>query len=240
MSLLLRFYDPTEGQILFDGVDVRDVKWSDLMSLSAIVLQEPFLFVDTVANNIKVGRPDASMEEVVAAAKDANVHEEILHMEDGYNTLLGRGAEARGVSGGQRQRICIAAALLKNSPLLFLDEATSSLDSVSEQQVQAAIDRLMEGRTTFVIAHRLSTLRNADRIIVLEGGKMVGLGPHDELLMTCPTYQRLWSYQEHRSPAEDTVNMGLDGAGTRKTVASNGSETDDVTLSESEGIAGFI
>jgi ABC-type multidrug transport system fused ATPase/permease subunit len=165
------------------------------MDLCAIVMQEPFLFVDTVANNIRLGRPDASLEDVIAAAKAANIHDEIMQMEQGYDTILGRRNDARGVSVGQKQRICIAAALLKNAPLLFLDEATSSLDSLSEQKVQAAIERLMRGRTTFVIAHRLSTLRNADRVIVLEQGRIVGLGSHDELLATCETYRRLWVSQ---------------------------------------------
>jgi subfamily B ATP-binding cassette protein MsbA len=195
LSLLLRFYDPVEGAILLDGVDLRDIKHADLMDLCAIVMQEPFLFVDTVANNIRLGRPDASLEDVIAAAKAANIHDEIMQMEQGYDTILGRRNDARGVSVGQKQRICIAAALLKNAPLLFLDEATSSLDSLSEQKVQAAIERLMRGRTTFVIAHRLSTLRNADRVIVLEQGRIVGLGSHDELLATCETYRRLWVSQ---------------------------------------------
>jgi ABC-type multidrug transport system fused ATPase/permease subunit len=165
------------------------------MDLSAIVLQEPFLFVDTVANNIRMGRPDASMDEVIAAAKAANLHEEIMMMERGYETVLGRRNDARLLSGGQKQRVCIAAALLKNAPILFLDEATSSLDSLSEQKVQAAIDLLMRGRTTFVIAHRLSTLRNADRVMVLDQGSLVGLGTHNELLAQCKTYLKLWNSQ---------------------------------------------
>ncbi len=195
ISLLLRLYDPTSGQILLDGVDLRDIRHGDLMSLCAIVMQEPFVITDTIANNIRIGRPQATLEEVMDAGKAANIHDEIMAMEDGYDTLIGRRADARGISTGQKQRICIAAALLKNAPILFLDEATSNLDSVSELAVQDAIDRLMEGRTTFMIAHRLSTLRTADRILVLDQGRVVGFGEHDELLESCPTYAQLWRYQ---------------------------------------------
>jgi ABC-type multidrug transport system fused ATPase/permease subunit len=195
LSLLLRFYDPTDGAILFDGIDLRDIRHADLMQASSIVLQEPFLFIDTIANNIRIGRPAATMDEVMAAAKAANVHDEILQMELGYDTVVGTGPEARGLSGGQKQRICVAAALLKNAPILFLDEATNSLDSMSEAKVQAAIERLMQHRTTFVIAHRFSTLRNADRIMVLKRGRLVGFAPHEQLLATCETYRELWASQ---------------------------------------------
>lgn len=195
VSLLLRLYDPSTGRIAFDGVDLREIRHSDLMSLCAIVPQEPFLFLDTIANNILIARPEATMEEVVEAAKAANIHDEILLMERGYEGVVGRREDAHGVSVGQKQRICIAAALLKNAPILVLDEATSNLDSVSERAVQSAIDRLMRGRTTFVIAHRLSTLRRVDRILVLDEGRVVALGTHDELLATCAIYQRLWHYQ---------------------------------------------
>ncbi|HSE21503.1 MAG TPA: ABC transporter ATP-binding protein [Pyrinomonadaceae bacterium] len=195
LALLLRFYDPTQGAVLVDGIDMRDIRQSDWLDLSAIVLQEPFLLVDTVANNIRMGRPNASMEEVIAAAKAANLHDEILMMEQGYETVLGRRKDARLISGGQKQRLCIAAALLKNAPFLFLDEATSSLDSVSEQKVQDAVQVLMKGRTTFVIAHRLSTLRNANRVVVLNQGRLVGFGTHHELLDHCKIYQELWNCQ---------------------------------------------
>jgi ABC-type multidrug transport system fused ATPase/permease subunit len=195
LSLLLRFYDPTQGAILFDGIDLRDLRHEDLMRMSSIVLQEPFLFIDTIANNIRIGRPDAGMDEIVAAAKAAEIHDEIVQMEAGYETVVGTGPEARGLSGGQKQRICVAAALLKSAPILFLDEATNSLDSVSEAKVQAAIERLMRNRTTFVIAHRFSTLRNADRIIVLDRGRMIGFDTHSRLLATSETYQRLWASQ---------------------------------------------
>ena len=159
------------------------------------MLQEPFLFIDTIANNVRIGRPAATLEEVAAAAKAADVHDEIERMESGYDTVVGAGPAARGLSGGQKQRICVAAALLKNAPLLFLDEATNSLDSVSESRVRAAIERLMRHRTTFVIAHRFSTLRNADRIIVLDQGEMVGFDSHTRLLATCKTYRQLWASQ---------------------------------------------
>ncbi|HSC30107.1 MAG TPA: ABC transporter ATP-binding protein [Gemmatimonadaceae bacterium] len=195
MALMLRLYDPNGGRITFDGVDLRDIKHSDVMDQSAIVLQEPFLFLDTIANNIRISRPNASMDEVIEAAQAANVHDEIERMERGYETMLGRARDARGVSTGQKQRICIAAALLKNAPLLFLDEATSSLDAVSERRFQSALERLMQGRTTFIIAHRLSTLRNADRIMVLEHGCLVGFDTHDELMRSCDVYRRLWTYQ---------------------------------------------
>jgi ATP-binding cassette, subfamily B, bacterial MsbA len=195
LSLLLRFYDPTNGAILFDGVDLRDIRHADLMHASSLVLQEPFLFIDTIASNIRIGRPEATMAEVVAAAKAANIHDEILQMELGYDTVVGTGPEARGVSGGQKQRICVAAALLKNAPILFLDEATNSLDSMSEAKVQAAIEQLMLRRTTFVIAHRFSTFRKVDRIMVLDQGRLVGFAPHEQLLATCETYRELWASQ---------------------------------------------
>ena len=195
LSLLLRMHDPTGGKILFDGVDLRRFRHADLMDLCGIVLQEPFLFLETIANNIRMPRPDASMDEVIASAKIAGIHDEIAAMPDGYETLVGRRKDARGVSVGQKQRICIAAAVLKNAPILFLDEATSSLDSVAERKVQEAIDKLMQGRTTFVVAHRLSTLRSASRILVLDKGRVVGFGTHKQLLETCPTYQQLWKQQ---------------------------------------------
>ena len=212
ISLLLRFYDPSGGRILLDDVDLRDVRHADFMSHCAIVLQEPFLFIDTIAENIRAGRPDASMDDVIAAAKAANIHEEIMAMQNGYDTVMGRRRDARGVSVGQKQRICIAAALLKNAPILFLDEATSNLDSVSERAVQVAIERLMEGRTTFVIAHRLSTLRDADRILVIDEGRVVGLDTHDELIESCPTYQRLWHYQSSVRQLDDLPAEMRNGA----------------------------
>jgi ABC-type multidrug transport system fused ATPase/permease subunit len=213
LSLLLGFHHPTSGAILLDGHDLRAIRHADLMALSALVLQDPFLFTDTVANNIRIGRPEAGLDEVIAAARSAHIHDEILAMERGYDTVVGLGRGSRAVSGGQRQRLSIAAALLKNAPLLFLDEATSSLDSVSEIRVQAAVAQLMRGRTTFVIAHRLSTLRNADRLVVLDRGRLVGLGTHAELLAECPTYWALWERQVAGAGALELLSSagGTDG-----------------------------
>jgi ABC-type multidrug transport system fused ATPase/permease subunit len=199
MALLLGFYEPTKGTVLYDGTDLRRIVRADLMDLSAIVLQEPFLFGATIAENIRAGRFHATMEEVVGAAAAAQLHDEILRMEERYETVLGRGTAARGVSVGQKQRIAIAAALLKNPPLLFLDEATSNLDTAAENRVQAAIARVMAGRTTFVIAHRFSTLIHADRILVLEQGRVVDFGTHEQLAERCETYARLWSAQDRQA-----------------------------------------
>jgi ABC-type multidrug transport system fused ATPase/permease subunit len=191
MALLLGFYEPTSGAVCYNGTDARRIVRSDLMDLSAIVLQEPFLFGASIADNIRAGRHDASAADVERAAASANVADEIAHMEHGYDTVLGRGTSARGVSVGQKQRIAIAAALLKDPPLLFLDEATSNLDAGAERAVQAAVDRVMAGRTTFVIAHRFATLARADRILVLDGGRLVDTGTHDELIRRCDVYARL-------------------------------------------------
>src|SRR5690606_35043809 len=158
---------------------------------AALVLQEPFLFVATVAENVRIGRPDATDDEVEAAVRAVGLHDDIAAMRLGYDTVIGRGADGRLLSGGQKQRLCIAAAMLKNASILLLDEATSSLDSLSERAVQASLDRLMRGRTTFVVAHRMSTLRHVDRILVLEAGHVAGFGTHTELMATCPTYAAL-------------------------------------------------
>jgi len=196
IALMLRLFDPTQGTLLYDGIDLRQLRHANLLEHCALVSQEPFIFGDTVANNIRWSRPNASMEQVVAAAKAALIHDEITNMPNGYETMIGQGNKGRGLSGGQQQRICIAAALLKDTPFLFLDEATSNLDSVAERTVQKAIDRLRSGRTTFLVAHRMSTLRGANRIMVLDQGKLVGLGTHEELLTNCTTYQLLWEYQQ--------------------------------------------
>jgi ABC-type multidrug transport system fused ATPase/permease subunit len=207
MALLLGFYEPTSGAVLFDGVDARRVSRADLMDLSALVLQEPFLFGATVAENIGAGRPNATAEEIARAAAAALLHDEIVQMDDGYETVVGRGPTARGLSVGQKQRVSIAAALLKNAPLLFLDEATSSLDPSAERKVQAAIERVMAGRTTFVIAHRLSTLARANRILVLDQGRLVGFGTHAELTECCAVYARLWEGQDLEAAATEARQL---------------------------------
>jgi len=201
LNLVARFYDATSGAVLFDDEDVRRYRMADIYDRLAIVTQEPFLFSATVRENIRVGRPAATNAEVEATARAAGIHDEILGLADGYDTMLGIGA--RPLSVGQAQRINIARALLKNAPILLLDEATSSLDSLAEARVQRAIDRLMEGRTTFVVAHRLSTLRNAQRILVLDRGRTAGLGPHAELLRTCALYRWMWETQQVGRPPED-------------------------------------
>ncbi len=180
INLLSRFYDVKDGQILVDGVDIRHIKQNDLRRQVGVVLQEPFLFPGTVSDNIAYANPDATPVEVMRAAKAANAHDFIMRFPDGYDTWVGeRGAR---LSGGERQRISIARAILHDPRILILDEATASVDTETEKQIQEAIARLTAGRTTFAIAHRLSTLRNADRLMVMERGKLVELGTHDELL----------------------------------------------------------
>ena len=187
------FYDPTSGAVRFDGQDLRDVRLADLYAHMTLVTQEPFIFAATVRENIRCGKPGATDAEVEDAARAAYVHDEIASLPQGYETVIGMGG--RDLSGGQKQRLSIARALLKNAPLLLLDEATSALDSVAEAEVQRAVERLMLGRTSFVVAHRLSTLRNADRVLVLDRGEQVAFAPHDELLRDCPLYLKLWDTQ---------------------------------------------
>ena len=197
VSLIPRFYDPTAGRVLLDAHDIRELAVLELRKYIGIVPQETQLFSGTVRENIRYGRPEATDEQTEEAAKAANAHDFILGFQDGYETVVGE----RGIklSGGQRQRVAIARALLKNPRILILDEATSSLDSESESLVQEALETLMQGRTTFVIAHRLSTIRNADRILVLDDGRIVQQGSHDALMRSGGLYKQLYDQQFRQS-----------------------------------------
>ena len=193
LSLVPRLYDVSQGAVLIDGQDVRDVTLASLRRAVAVVSQDVILFDDTIRANIAFGRADATDEEIVEAAKAAAAHDFIIRQSDGYDTVVGPGGGR--LSGGERQRISLARAFLKNAPILLLDEATSALDSESERLVQDAIRRLMKGRTTLVIAHRLSTVRNAEKIVVMEGGRIVETGSHEALLTKRGTYARLHRLQ---------------------------------------------
>jgi ATP-binding cassette subfamily B protein len=180
VNLISRFFDVSDGALLIDGVDVRDYDLAWLRSHVGVVLQDPYLFYGTIADNIRYGKPEAPLAEVIEAARAANAHDFIVTLPDGYDTLVGERGQS--LSGGERQRVSIARAILHNPKVLVLDEATSSVDTKTERQIQEALDRLMAGRTTFAIAHRLSTLRNADQIVVLDQGRIVETGTHEELL----------------------------------------------------------
>jgi ATP-binding cassette, subfamily B, bacterial len=196
VSLLPRFYDPAQGRILIDGSDIRDLTLASLRAQVSLVLQEPLLFSGSIEDNIRYGRPEASREEVRAAAEAANAHDFIERLPKGYRTKLGeRGAK---LSGGERQRICVARAFLKDAPILILDEPTSSVDSRTESVILEAMGRLMEGRTTFMIAHRLSTVRNATQILVVNDGELVEQGTHEELLAADGLYRLLHEVQSGR------------------------------------------
>jgi ABC-type multidrug transport system fused ATPase/permease subunit len=191
--LLLRFWDPREGRVEVDRRDIRALKLDDLRGLIALVAQDTYLFNTSLRDNIRLGRPEASDDDVLEAARAANVDEFAQALPDGYDTNVGeRGLQ---LSGGQRQRVSIARALLKNAPILVLDEATSHLDAVSEAEVRLALDRLSRGRTTLVIAHRLSTIRDADQIVVLDDGAVVERGTHAELLALDGLYSHLIASQ---------------------------------------------
>jgi subfamily B ATP-binding cassette protein MsbA len=192
-NLLLRFYDPTRGSIKIGGVDLRDVATRDLRNQMAVVTQETVLFNDTVRRNIELGRLGATGEEIIAAARNAYAYDFIMQKPQGFATVIGEKGVA--LSGGQRQRLAIARAVLKNSPILILDEATSALDTESERAVQTALDELMKGRTTICIAHRLSTIFNADMIVVLDQGRIMETGRHDELIQRGGVYQKLYDLQ---------------------------------------------
>ncbi|NUK31727.1 ABC transporter ATP-binding protein [Parageobacillus sp. VR-IP] len=194
VSLIPRFYDVTEGRILLDGIDIRDIRVRSLRDKIGIVFQDSFLFSDSVKDNILLGKPDATDEEVIAAAKAANAHDFIMSLPDGYDTKVGE----RGIklSGGQKQRIAIARVFLKNPPLLIFDEATSALDLENEHYIQEALERLAKNRTTFIVAHRLSTITHADRIFLIENGKIVESGTHEELMAKQGSYYHLFTIQQ--------------------------------------------
>lgn len=193
VDLIPRFYDPTSGRITIDGINIKDVCIRDLRGLMGNVNQDPILFNDTIFNNIAFGVENATMEQVIAAAKIANAHDFIMEKENGYDTNIGDRGQL--LSGGQRQRISIARAILQNPPILILDEATASLDTESERMVQEALDYLMSSRTTISIAHRLSTVKKADEIIVMNEGRIVERGTHDELLLKNGYYKKLYEMQ---------------------------------------------
>jgi len=193
VNLICRFYDVAEGAILLDGVDIRSFAVADYRRNIGLVLQEPFLFFGTIAENIAYGKPDATREEIIAAARAAHAHEFILRLAQGYDSMVGE--RGQGLSGGERQRISIARALLIDPPILIMDEATSSVDSETEKEIQKALDNLVQGRTTIAIAHRLSTLHRADRLIVLDRGVVVEEGSHDELMAREGAYHRLYEAQ---------------------------------------------
>lgn len=193
VNLICRFYDVSEGAILLDGVDIRNLSVAEFRRSIGLVLQDPFLFFGTISDNIAYGRPDASRAEIIAAARAAHAHEFILRQPQGYDSLVGE--RGQGLSGGERQRISIARALLIDPPILILDEATSSVDTETEKEIQKALDNLVRGRTTIAIAHRLSTLRQADRLIVLDHGQLVEVGGHDELMAKQGAYYRLYQAQ---------------------------------------------
>jgi ATP-binding cassette subfamily B protein len=207
VNLICRFYDVTEGSIKVDGVDLRRIKVADYRRHIGLVLQEPFLFFGTIAENIAYGKPDATRDEIVAAARAAHAHEFILRLPHGYDSLVGE--RGQGLSGGERQRISIARALLIDPAILILDEATSAVDTETEKEIQRALDNLVKGRTTIAIAHRLSTLRKADRLVVMDRGEIVELGPHDELIAQQGHYWRLWEAQARRVDAEADEDGGL-------------------------------
>lgn len=193
LRLIARFYDPSSGKVMFGGMDEKEAEPEKLMKNISMVFQDVYLFQDTVANNIRYGKEDATQEEIEAAAKLANCYDFIMQLSEGFDTMIGEGGS--NLSGGEKQRISIARAMLKGAPVILLDEATSSLDPENEAQIQQAISRLVQGRTVIVIAHRLKTIVSADRILVLDQGRIVEEGNHEQLLDLKGLYAKLWNLQ---------------------------------------------
>ncbi|WP_153145788.1 ABC transporter ATP-binding protein [Dechloromonas sp. H13] len=208
VNLICRFYDVSEGQVLIDGVDVRSVPVAEFRQHIGLVLQEPFLFFGTIADNIAYGKPNATRQEIIAAARAAHAHEFILRLPHGYDSLVGE--RGQGLSGGERQRISIARALLIDPRILILDEATSAVDTETEKEIQKALDNLVKGRTTIAIAHRLSTLRKADRLVVMDRGKIVEIGNHDQLMEAEGHYFKLYMAQARNVDTEDMLPRSPD------------------------------
>ena len=203
VNLICRFYDVSEGQVLIDGTDVRSVPVAEFRQHIGLVLQEPFLFFGTIADNIAYGKPNATRQEIIAAARAAHAHEFILRLPHGYDSLVGE--RGQGLSGGERQRISIARALLIDPRILILDEATSAVDTETEKEIQKALDNLVKGRTTIAIAHRLSTLRKADRLVVMDRGRIVEIGNHDQLMETEGHYHKLYMAQARNVDTEPVL-----------------------------------
>ena len=202
-NLLIRLYDVSSGEILIDGVNVKDISFADLRKNIAIVSQETYLFMGTILDNIRYARPDATLDEVIEASKIAGAHDFIMKLPDAYATRIGFGY--KDLSGGERQRVSIARAVLRNPRILILDEATAAMDTETERQIQTALERLVKGRTTIMIAHRLSTLRDADKLIVIENGKMPEFGTHSELIAKKGIYFNLYKMQ-----VEALKNIGIE------------------------------
>jgi ATP-binding cassette, subfamily B, bacterial len=224
MSLLIRFYDPKAGRIEIDGVDIRDLELNSLRDQISVVLQEPLLFSGTIEENIAYGSPGASRESIEAAARAANAHDFVAALPNGYGTVIGeRGAQ---LSGGERQRLCVARAFLKDAPILILDEPTSSIDSRTESVILDALDDLMEGRTSFLIAHRLSTVHHADQILVIDQGRIAERGTHAELVAAGGIYRRLHDAQTRERKRRRPLRSGRNGhAPARILAGGNGAST---------------